>query len=446
MMKKILIASKDVDEMARVKNCLEQTFDIYSIASPDYPAEGLSIFDLVLIDHGFTEKSGFDYIDEVLSVVHIPVLMLTPPDDPRCAIEAIRVGAFNYIVKFGHYEEVLPVAIDEAISRFDEQKKMKATIAALKKRIAELEELLGTMPQATIEKTRDLSSGNGANKNADIVKEIVDRFKQGEINLPSVPQINVRFQELIDRGADYRQISELLKQDVAIASKLIMVSNSPVYRGVDTNRTLEQAISRLGISVTQQYVNVISNRALYTVSQKKYVPSIERLWQHSLSCAYACQAVAKSIGKKVQLDDDPFILGLLHDIGKLILLQVIGELEMKGKFGGEIPMEEVLRIVETYHGQFGSALLKRWKFSNGCTGAALYHDNLHDADPISKELLIVHFANLLVRELGFVFTSGSVPNVETAESMQFLKIAPEIVATIKEDTIKYMEEVGRILL
>ena len=67
-------------------------------------------------------------------------------------------------------------------------------------------------------------------------------------------------------------------------------------------------------------------------------------------------------------------------------------------------------------------------------------------DPISKELLIVHFANLLVRELGFVFTSGSVPNVETAESMQFLKIAPETVATIKEDTIKYMEEVGRILL
>jgi HD-like signal output (HDOD) protein len=277
------------------------------------------------------------------------------------------------------------------------------------------------------------------------VKEIVSRFKQGEINLPSNPQINMKFQELTDRGADYRQIAELLKQDVAIASKLIMVSNSPVYRGIDVNRTLEQAISRLGISVTQQYVNVISNRALYAVNQKKYVPSIERLWQHSLSCAYACQAVAKIIGKKDQLDDDPFILGLLHDIGKLILLQVIGELEMKGKFGGEIPLEEGLRIAEAYHGQFGSALLKRWKFSNGCTRAALYHNSLHDADPISKELLIVHFANLLVKGLGFVFAGGSIAEVETAESAQFLKIDREMIATIKEDTVKYMEEVGRIL-
>jgi HD-like signal output (HDOD) protein len=371
--------------------------------------------------------------------------MLTPPDDPKCAIDAIRAGAFNYIVKFGRYEEVLPVAIDEAISRFNEQEEMKATIAVLKKRIIELEDKLGIMSQETIRNECDSSPSSDTNKNIDIVKEIVERFKQGEINLPSVPQINIRFRELIDRGADYRQISELLKQDVAIASKLIMVSNSPVYRGVDINKTLEQAISRLGIAVTQQYVNVISNRALYTTGQKKYTPLSERLWQHSLSCAYACQAVAKIHENKVQLDGDPFILGLLHDIGKLILLQVIGELEMKGRFGGEIPMKEVLKIAETYHGQFGSALLKRWKFSNGYAVAAQYHDNLHDADPISKELLIVHFGNLLVKNIGFVFNTEYIPNAETAESAQFVKIGPETISAIKEDTVKYMEEVGKIL-
>jgi len=105
-----------------------------------------------------------------------------------------------------------------------------------------------------------------------------------------------------------------------------------------------------------------------------------------------------------------------------------------------------LRIAEVYHGQFGSALLKRWKFSNGCTGAALHHDNLHDADPISKELLIVHFANLLVKGLGFVLADGTIAEVETAESAQFLKIDQGMIATIKEDTVKYMEEVGKILL
>jgi HD-like signal output (HDOD) protein len=443
-MNKILIASRDSDEIIRCKGCLEKTFNVYSIA-PDFPVESLSLFDLVLVDHNFTDYSGIDYVGQVLAITHIPILMLTPPDDPKCAIDAIRAGAFNYIVKFGHYEEVLPVAIDEAISRFNEQEEMKATIAVLKKRIAELEDKLGIMPQATVKNVYESPSGSDANNNIDIVKEIVERFKQGEINLPSVPQMNTKFQELTDRGADYRQISELLKQDVAIASKLIMVSNSPVYRGVDTNKTLEQAIARLGIAVTQQYVNVISNRALYTIGQKKYTPLIERLWQHSLSCAHACQAIANIHGKKVQFDSDPFILGLLHDIGKLILLQVIGELEIKGRFGGEIPMKEVLKITEAYHGQFGSALLKRWKFSNGYATAALYHDNLYDADPVSKELLVVHCGNLLVKNLGFVFNDEDIPNIETVESVLLLKIDLETIAAIKEDTVKYMEEVGKIL-
>jgi hypothetical protein len=75
----------------------------------------------------------------------------------------------------------------------------------------------------------------------------------------------------------------------------------------------------------------------------------------------------------------------------------------------------------------------------------LYHDNLHDADPISKELLIVHFANLLVKGMGFVFTDGSIPDIETSESAQFLKIDPETIAAIKKDTAEYMENVGRIL-
>jgi HD-like signal output (HDOD) protein len=224
-----------------------------------------------------------------------------------------------------------------------------------------------------------------------------------------------------------------------------MVSNSPFYRGIEMNRTLEQAISRLGIGVTQQYVNVISNRSLYTVSKKKYVPMIERLWLHSLASAYTCHIVAEGREDMSECDNDPFIMGLLHDIGKLILIQVISELEIKGKFGLDIPVQEVAKIAETYHGQFGSALLKRWQFSNGCVGAALHHDNLHDADPISKELLIVNLANLLVKSLGFVFTDSDISDIETSESARLLKIGSETIAAMGKKTTVYMEDVGMIL-
>jgi HD-like signal output (HDOD) protein len=279
----------------------------------------------------------------------------------------------------------------------------------------------------------------------DIVKEIVNQFRQGEINLPSLPQINRKFQKLINQAADYRQISDLLKQDLAITSKLIMVSNSAFYRGVEINRTLEQAVSRLGISVTQQYVNVISNRALYTVSKKKYLPMIERLWSHSLASAYACQLVAAMCGDKGRSDSARFVTGLLPDIGKLILIQVISELEVKGKFAGEIPVENVVKIAETYHGQFGSALLKRWQFSNECVGVAQHHDNLDDAGPVSGELYVVHFANQLAKVSGFAFANGDMPDIEMSESAQSLKIDPETVASMKKDVAAYMDNVGKML-
>jgi len=446
---KVLIASRNTEETAKFRRNLEETFEVFSITAPDYPKEALRIFDIVLIDHDFTEHSGIDYLNVVINAVHIPVLMLTPPDDASCAIEAIRAGAFNYVVKFGRYDEILPIAIHEAISRFSEQEKMKETIIVLKERIAELEGLLGNMHRQNGAPVEHHSSsgngGNGGNNNVNIVKEIVNRFRQGEINLPSLPQINRKFQELINQGADYRQISDLLKQDLAIASKLIMVSNSAFYRGVEINRTLEQAVSRLGISVTRQYVNIISNRALYTVSKKKYLPMIERLWRHSLASAYACQLVAATREDKEQFDNDLFITGLLHDIGKLILIQVISELEAKGKFAKEIPVEDVVKIAEAYHGQFGSALLKRWQFSNECIGVAQHHDNLRNADPISRELLVTHLANQLAKASGFMFANEDVPEIGMSESAQSLKIDPDTIASMKKNVVAYMDDVGKLL-
>lgn len=445
-MTKVLIASRNTEETAKFRKNLEEAFEVFSITAPDYPKEALRMFDVVLIDHDFTECSGIDYLGEIINTVHIPVLMLTPPDDASCAIEAIRAGAFNYVVKFGSYDEILPIAIHEAISRFSEQEKMKETIVTLKERIAELEELLGNTRQERVTPVKNHPSPcNGGNNNVDIVKEIVNRFRQGEINLPSLPQINRKFQELINQGADYRQISDLLKQDLAIASKLIMISNSAFYRGVEINRTLEQAVSRLGISITQQYANVISNRALYTVSKKKYLPMIERLWRHSLASAYACQLVTATRENKERYDNDLFITGLLHDIGKLILIQVISELEVKGKFAGEIPVEDVVKIAETYHGQFGSALLKRWQFSNECIGAAQHHDNLRGAGPVSRELYVVHFANQLAKASGFIFANSDVSDIEMSESAQSLKIDPEAVASMKKDVAAYMDDVGKML-
>lgn len=104
-----------------------------------------------------------------------------------------------------------------------------------------------------------------------------------------------------------------------------------------------------------------------------------------------------------------------------------------------------VKIAETYHGQFGSALLKRWQFSNECIGVAQHHDNLRNADPVSGELLVAHLANQLAKASGFMFADGDVPDIGMSESAQSLKIGPEIITSMKKEIVAYMEDVGKML-
>ncbi len=82
----------------------------------------------------------------------------------------------------------------------------------------------------------------------------------------------------------------------------------------------------------------------------------------------------------------------------------------------------MFNTIDTHHGKFGGALLKTWKFSDGYVQVATHHDNLEEADPISKELLIVHFANLPVKSIAYDLAEGTEVDLEEAESARLLKL------------------------
>ena len=248
---------------------------------------------------------------------------------------------------------------------------------------------------------------------------------------------------MVNKGAPIQEIADLLQQDLAISSRLLSVTNSVYYRGVIENKNVSQAISRLGIRTTMQYVDVIANRSLYISKNKKFVEFIENLWEHSLSCAYASQILSEAL--KIQLPDDPFTMGLLHDIGRLILIQVVAELEMKGKLGNEIDKEDFFKMLDEYHGKFGAAILKKWKFSTRYHQVAMFHDDLEGADPISKGLLVVHFANLLVKSMGFDQGQSVEIDLEKVDSFRILKLNPKVIDEVKEQVEGVMKEMRRYL-
>jgi len=319
----------------------------------------------------------------------------------------------------------------------------KPTYEDLEQRVKELEIQVQQQTVKLAEANEALEKVMAQRKKDSIVENIISSFKRGEITLPSLPQINSKFNEMVSKGTNLQEVGDILKKDAAISSKLISVANSVYYQGETETKNLGLAISRLGLDTTKHYVDAICNRTLYTTSNKKFVEFIEKLWEHSLSCAYASETVSEAI--KLKLQDDAFTMGLLHDIGKLVFLQVVAELETQGKVGEEVDRAELLNTLNTHHGKIGAILLKKWGFSNGYMQIAMFHDNLEEADPVSKELLVVHFANILVKSMGYDQAQQAEVDVEDAGSTRLLKLDSTMIAHVKDQVKGRMEELKDIL-
>ncbi len=226
---------------------------------------------------------------------------------------------------------------------------------------------------------------------------IMDRFTSGKIDLPYTPQTSMKFNEVVKKDLGFKAIANVLKQDMAIAGKLISISNSAYYGATNKSETVEQALTRLGLVVTKQYVDAFCSRPLFSNNSKRYSEFLEELWTHSLNCAVISEITSKVLN--LTLQSDAFTNGLLHDIGKAVLLQSACVLENRGKLAKNINYEELLQFIDKYHNKVGSKVLKKWKFPFHTIHIALNHDKLDSCNSISKELLVFDFANLLAKNM-----------------------------------------------
>jgi signal transduction histidine kinase len=96
-----------------------------------------SAFDLILLDLGLPDSQGLDTFVEVHGKVpHIPIIVFTGLDDEHLAMETLRMGAQDYIVKRDVDARILKRAIRYSIER--------------KKLVAELEQSKHELAQKTI--------------------------------------------------------------------------------------------------------------------------------------------------------------------------------------------------------------------------------------------------------------------------------------------------------
>jgi len=279
-----------------------------------------------------------------------------------------------------------------------------------------------------------LSDGQDEQKAADPINMILRRLETGKIQMASLPDVSIKLNEMAKKGLNFKLIGDLIRKDPAITAKIMSVSNSAYYGGASKNKTVDEAISRIGLYATKQYVDAICNRQLFASDDKRFTKFAEDLWKHSLYCAVASLTVVRVLD--LELKADAFSLGLLHDIGKILLLQMTAELESKNQFKEGVDLEKLFGPIEKYHGMIGAKAFKKWNFSVEYVEGALFHDNLEKKDSPSQQLRVLHFANAMAKTMLNQKKDEAYTDLAELESALHLKITAkrilEIEANIKE--------------
>ena len=204
-----------------------------------------------------------------------------------------------------------------------------------------------------------------------------------------------------------REISRVLSADQSLTAKVLKLSNSSFYGRPKGVGTLQDAIMLLGFFTVRSIVVATSAHTIYT--QGESGGAQVKLWEHSLATAVAARQIAKHA--RIAGRDEVFIAALLHDIGKLVLLQ-----KLPDAYG------EVLEEVENYkltfidvetsrlgfnHCDVADLLLGQWKFPMEMRQAILDHHlppEVSDGKPSAAT--VVGLANYVSKRLGIGFDDG----------------------------------------
>ena len=356
-------------------------------------------FQIILSDWNMPEMTGIEFLIELrknAATINTPFLMLTARGDKPSVLSALQGGVTSYLSKPFDKQDV----IDRIQSLLDSQ--------------------ISTTDETEIDVT---------------VESLSVKLRSGDIDFPIFPAIGLRAVELTkSESVTMEELSTLIQQDTGLTSKLLAISNSPCYRGSRKFDNIEDSLMRIGLRDTSNLILAISNKSLYPDIPGVIGERLNTLWEHS----FATGACARVIARKLDLlyPDRMFAMGLLHDIGKLALLTVIGALSENRN----TTAEAVDELLTGLHVEFGKSLVESWAMPAEFINAVANHHDLSGMDKHPASTRVVAMANILVRRIGKSLIPDDGTDLAKTDLAKLLWLTDEMIDDITDKTEEYIEE------
>ncbi len=233
-------------------------------------------------------------------------------------------------------------------------------------------------------------------RKSDMTSEIRKRIVEEVDSLPTFPESIRDIQKLCSvRDVSIDTIASKIRVDPSLTADLLKLANSARYYGGKKIETINEAIMRIGLKNIESLLMVASSRKILNERYKKF----EQIWDHCNKVAFYARFIAIDKGYS-SISDNVFVSGLLHDIGKIVLLsterelvEMIAEIVNNSEIRTTTILEEVsLGISHTTIGRFTA---EKWNFPEYLISTIEKHHFPLSSDEKYRDIIsIVYLANI----------------------------------------------------
>jgi HD-like signal output (HDOD) protein len=178
----------------------------------------------------------------------------------------------------------------------------------------------------------------------------------GELELPVLPEVSAKLLRISnDPNCEANALADLIRRDPSVASHLMRIANSAMYSAGSPIVSLQQAVARLGLRRIREIVMIIScqNRVFDVTG---FETEIRKSFRRSLGAAIFGQEIARI--RRINVEE-AFLCGLLHDVGRPVLLQSLVDLQKEHETDFEAA--DMIAAVEEFRVRVSGDLIEEWK-------------------------------------------------------------------------------------
>jgi len=206
-----------------------------------------------------------------------------------------------------------------------------------------------------------------------------------DFELPVLPGVVMQLTSLMQsEKAAFQDMARLVMTDQVLTSNILKIANSAFYGGTGQVDSLQFAIVKLGMREIMNVVTAVQIRSM----RFKDVPQeqLQEILDNSLKTAF----MASGLAGLCRLDsEEAFMVGLLLDLGKTVILSVARDFRIE---------QEILdELLTNRHAEIGAMIARKWNYPESIQHLIRYHHNRNLGGVANSMIDLIQIADQVIK-------------------------------------------------